>query len=359
RKRWNLDTYHGARVLRLAAPTTKDVSYLRRTLGEWLMPHFMKRNLRKSPLSGESWDGVVWYSPSIFHAPLVRALKSESKCRSYLILRDIFPEWARDLGLLGPGPAYSFFKHTARQQYEAADVIGVQSPGNLGYFEQQRLSVAGQRLEVLQNWLAPPELAACSIDVSKTSLSGRKIFVYAGNMGVAQGLDALIELAARVRNRKDIGFLFVGRGSEFERLKSYCEQNRLDNIVFLGEIEPDEIPGLYSQCTAGLVALDGRHKSHNIPGKFVTYIQNGLPVLAKVNTGNDLAVLIREEGVGVACETGRIDDLLSEFDKFVDKIIDEPSIESKCKSLFDREFSASKAVEQIVAGLSCGDRHSR
>jgi glycosyltransferase involved in cell wall biosynthesis len=134
--------------------------------------------------------------------------------------------------------------------------------------------------------------------VAETPLAGRQLFVFAGNMGVAQGLDIVIDLAERMSGRPDVGFLFVGRGSEARRLRRTAEARRLANILFFDEIDPDEIPDLYAQCSAGIVALDHRHKSHNIPGKFLTYMQSGLPVLANVNAGNDLTALIRETGVG-------------------------------------------------------------
>jgi hypothetical protein len=66
----------------------------------------------------------------------------------------------------------------------------------------------------------------------------------------------------------------------------------------MDEIDP-EILDLYAQCTAGIVALDPRHRSHNIPGKFLTSMQSGLPALTNINPGNDLAQLIRSGGVGV------------------------------------------------------------
>lgn len=64
-----------------------------------------------------------------------------------------------------------------------------------------------------------------------------------------------------------------------------------------------EIPGLYAQCHVGIVALDPRHKTHNLPGKFLSYMQAGLPVLASINPGNDLAELIQKKGLG---ESARI-----------------------------------------------------
>lgn len=69
-------------------------------------------------------------------------------------------------------------------------------------------------------------------------------------------------------------------------------------------------PHLYAQCAVGIVALDPRHKSHNIPGKFLTYMQSGLPVLANINAGNDLAALIRHESVGQVCESNQVDKLV-------------------------------------------------
>lgn len=348
---WRLEAFDGAQVLRLKAPRTKDIGYVRRTLGELAMPFAMLRNLRKSPLANECWDGVVWYAPSIFHGPLASALKRTSGCKGYLIIRDIFPDWAVDMGLMGRGLPYRFFDAVARYQYSVADVIGVQTPGNQAYFERW-CERPGRKLEVLQNWLDKPAQSPCSIRVSETPLAGRKVFVYAGNMGVAQGMDILLELAEKLRSRSDVGFLFVGRGSDAARLKIAAQTRQLNNVVFFDEIHPDEIPDLYFQCSAGIVALDPRHKSHNIPGKFLTYMQSGLPVLANVNAGNDLAKMIRDERVGQVCETYQSDELLALAHKVLVQIDADADISARCRRLFEREFAVARTVQQIVAALA-------
>lgn len=348
---WLLEEIDGVQVLRLKAPRTKDIGYVRRTAGELAMPYAMLRQLRKCPLASERWDGVVWYAPSIFHGPLANALKQASACKGYLIIRDIFPEWAVDMGLMGRGLPYRFFDAVAQYQYSVADVIGVQTPGNRGYFERWQQQSGGQ-LEVLQNWLDKPAQARCPIRVSETSLAGRKVLVYAGNMGVAQGMDILLDLAERLRTRPDVGFLFVGRGSDAARLKAAAQERQLDNTVFYDEIHPDEIPDLYAQCSAGIVALDPRHKSHNIPGKFLTYMQSGLPVLANINAGNDLAQMIRDEQVGQVCESHQVDELVQLADRLLAQIDSESDLPVRCRSLFEREFAVEKAVRQIVGALS-------
>ena len=351
---WKLEEFHGVQILRLRAPQTKDMGYFRRTIAEFWMPFAMLRNLRKSPLVIEGWDGVIWYSPSIFHGPLVSVLKRLSACKSYLIIRDIFPDWAVDIGLIGRGIPYYFLSAVARYQYSVADIIGVQAPDNRRYFKSW-LAKPGRKLEVLQNWLDKPTQSRCSIRVNETPLVGRKVFVYAGNMGVAQGMDILLDLVEALRSRSDLGFLFVGRGQDAARLKADAQARHLDNVVFFDEIDPDEIPDLYTQCDAGIVALDSRHKSHNIPGKFLTYMQSGLPVLANINQGNELANIIRDEGVGQVCETNQLDELLRLVEKLLSQIEVDTDMPARCTALFEREFAVEKTVKQIVTALSMND----
>ena len=348
---WMLEDMHGVHVLRLKAPRTKDIGYVRRTIGEFLMPFAMLRNFRKSPFADVQFGGVVWYSPTIFLGPLANTIRKASACRGYLIVRDIFPEWAVDMGLMGRGLPYWFFKAIERYQYSVADVIGVQTPANLAYFDGW-VRRPGRRVDVLQNWLAEVPNADCSISVGKTSLAGRKIFVYAGNMGVAQGMGVLLDLAESLKDRKDLGFVFVGRGSDAQRLRADATVRGLDNVAFFDEIDPSEIPGLYAQCQVGLVALDPRHKTHNIPGKFLSYMQSGLPVLASVNPGNDLAELIDREGVGRVCTDSSVVTLRRLAEKLADEIAVESNFHTRCQGLAARLFSPETAVKQIAQALS-------
>lgn len=177
-----------------------------------------------------------------------------------------------------------------------------------------------------------------------------QIFVYAGNMGVAQGMGVLIDLAERLRTRSDVGFLLVGRGSDARLL---CEAKRrgLNNVVIHEEIDPSEIPGLYAHCHAGMMALDPRHKTHNIPGKFVSCMQGGLPVLASINAGNDLAEIIRVEGVGRVCTDHSVETLERLANSLLAEIASDVGMAPRCRALSTRIFSPKIAVNQIAAAL--------
>lgn len=345
---WVIEKRNGVKVLLLAGPRTRHASYVRRTISELILPFIMVFRLYQSPFRAMSLDLVAWYSPTIFFGPLIWFLKRMSNCKTYLILRDIFPEWALDLELIKNGPAFWFFKAIANFQYKMADTIGIQTTSNLVYltnFSKKR----SQSIEVLQNWQTPAKDIGSSIMVGNTALAGRKIFVYIGNMGIAQGMDIFIDLSARLMQRSDIGFLFVGRGSEVNRMKARVIELSISNTLFFDEVDSSEMPGLLAQCHVGLLALDPRHKTHNIPGKFLTYLIAGLPVLARINKDTDLIQIIQENEVGRVY----VGDSIEEFSEFAKKMIDYPKelkdMGFRGQILAEKMFSSSSAVKQIVA----------
>lgn len=347
---WSLERHDGVEVLRVRAPRTKDIGYARRTVAEGVLPYYLYRAFIRSPLSEASWDAVIWYSPSIFLGPAVRRIKKRYGIKGYLILRDLFPDWAVDAGVMRRGPAYRLLKRVERFQYSLADVIGVQSVGNVPLV-RKTITRGNPRTEVLENWLSDAPCVECSIDLGKTALAGKKIFVYAGNMGVAQGMDSLLELALSLRERSDAAFLFVGRGSEVPRLRDWVEAQDLRHVLFMEEVEPGQIPGLLAQCHFGLIALDTRHTTHNIPGKFLTYLRAGLPVLARVNPNNNLARLIDEAGVGYVCGDESGDRLLH----LAEKLLDKPELAAemgRCsRELAEARYTATGAAGQILRAL--------
>ena len=350
--KFSIEQFEGVSVVRLRTPQTKEVGHARRFFGELAMPWAMMRNLRASPAHFQQFDAVIWYSPTIFLGPLVRNLKRRSRCLSYLILRDIFPEWALDMGIISRGPVFTFLGAVAGHQYRSADVIGVQTVGNLSYFTDQKQRGIAAQVEVLDNWLGSEPDVGCSINISKTTLAGRRIFVYTGNMGVAQDMDKLLRLALDLNSRKDLGFLFVGRGSDVGRLREFATSNKLENTLFLDEISPGEIPGLLRQCHVGLLSLDGRHKTHNIPGKFLAYMRAELPVLASVNIGNDIVQDITSNQVGLTSVTPDGNDLASLASQIISDRWLGDEVKLRCRKLFTKRFSVNAAVTQILSSLA-------
>ncbi len=337
----------GVRLVQVRALKTKDVNYAYRAFAEFINPFLIWNKLKKSPeFLNTKYDGIAWYSPTIFWGPLIKRLKQQFNVKAYLILRDIFPDWALDLGLIKKGLVYKFLKGIEQFQYLQADVIGVQSPNNLRYFKEKNKRLKAVT-EVLWNWVGEVKEMPCSIELSKTTLAGRKIFVYAGNMGPAQAVHNLVNFAEAMKEFDNIGFVFVGRGSDVEQLKIQVNRSKLDNCLFFNEIDSTEIPNLFRQCTVGMIALDPRHISHNIPGKFVMYLKYGLPIIGIVNKGNDLTRFVRENKLGVlfedqlstSCSSIALD-LISELSK-------NDAMTNRCRKIAQLFFSPKNAENFI------------
>ena len=353
----SIHDFDGYELVSVLIPKSKDVGYLRRAIAEFLTPYIIHQRLKRSTIFDKQIDGVIWYSPSIFFGPLISRLKKKYDCPAYLVLRDMFPDWTVDLGLMRKCLPYYFLKIVEFYQYKVADCIGIQAPGNFKYFDSGMFRRFKSKVELLWTWSGPGELKkACSINLRKTNITGRVNFVYAGNMGVAQGMNILIDLAERLHNRVDIGFLFVGRGSYVKILQADAKARGLSNVEFFDEIDSTEIPSLYAQCHIGIVALDSRHKSHNIPGKFLSYMQAGLPVLASINPGNDLEKIILSEKVGQVSSDYSVDTLQRLAINMVNELSGDAennqALSERCKALSSKLFSSEVAVKQIISSLS-------
>lgn len=345
-----LEEQSGSFVLRFNVGKVRDVGYARRLFNEFFMPYKMIFQFSQSKYKGLNFDGVVMYSPSIFLYPLAWYLKKKSNCICYLVLRDIFPRWASDLGLIRNKISFNVLNCFSKQQLKVADFIGVQSHGNIRLFDGEPKKIR-EKIEVLNNWMSKPSLRPSSIS-DKTKIFGtRKILVYAGNMGKAQGIETLLKAVTLLKEKTDFGFLFIGRGSEFDSIKIWKEANNLDNFLLFDEVPVEELSDIYLKCAAGLISLDVRHTTHNIPGKLISYLNAGLPVIAFVNKGNDLISAINTNLIGIATDDHSETSIARVFDELPNILEEDNGVSDRCRSLALSNFSSDRAANQIIAAL--------
>jgi glycosyltransferase involved in cell wall biosynthesis len=341
----------GIRVLRIRTGLIKGAGMVFRAINEARLSAVMWRQgrdfFRDTPC-----DLVVYYSPTIFFGRLVGRLKKLWGCRSYLILRDIFPQWAVDAHVLRKGSLpYRYFRRKETEQYEVADVIGVQSPANLRYFEERGLADR-YRLEVLYHW-APAshgELPETNFR-RELGLDGKVVFFYGGNIGVAQDMDNVVRLAERLRDEQDIHFLILGEGSEVPRLQQLIESKALTNISIHGPLDQKRYLAALSEFDIGLITLARGLKTQNFPGKMLGYMYFAMPILASINPENDLQQLLEDHGAGLTCINGDDD----KFREFALKLARDPELRRRIgengRKLL-RTFSSERAATQILSHVA-------
>ena len=304
-----------------------------------------KRFFKENPC-----DLIVYYSPTIFFGSLVTRLARRFGCPSYLILRDIFPQWAVDAGVLHRNSiAYRFFKWKERQNYEAATVIGVQSPANLRYFSGQGLD-RKHNVEVLYNWAALTEKSISpGGHRDRLGLQNRIVFFYGGNIGVAQDMDNIVRLAENMLSVPEAYFLLVGDGSETERLKTMIAGKGLTNIAIHPAVDQRIYLEILSEFDIGLISLDRGLKTQNFPGKMLSYMSQAKPILASINAGNDLKDFLEVHRAGLVCVNGH-DDLFTDYARQL--VRDEKmrrELGMNARRLLESTFSVSRAARQILS----------
>jgi len=341
----------GIRLVKVKALETKDINYICRTFAEFINPFLIWHKLQKSPEFIETnYDGILWYSPTIFWGPLIRKLKQQFHVKTFLILRDIFPQWALDLGLIKKGLSYKFLEFIERYQYSQADTIGVQSPNNLKYFEY-KYPLYTSKVVLLWNWTRSHAIRESQIKISESFVSGRTILVYAGNVGVSQDSSNLVSLIKKFKDNQTVGIILIGRGSEFLKIKSFLSKNDIKNTLIFDEVDPSELISLLKQCDIGIITLDLRHTTQNIPGKFLSYLEAGLPVLAFVNADNDLLNIIKSEEIGVAYSDLAANVASQDLQYEIDRLKRDSSVEAKANTLLSSTFSSKEAVNLILNNL--------
>lgn len=293
-------------------------------------------------------DLIVFYSPTIFWGSLVRHLKSIWHCPTYLILRDIFPKWAMDAGILQPGLIYRYLHWKEAQQYSNADVIAVQSQGDLEYFARN-FAQRPYRLEVLYNWttLNEPNLPRTQYR-ARLGLENKVVFFYGGNLGVAQDMDNVVRLASGLTAHPDIHFLLVGEGSETSRLRRDISKRGLANIQILPPTDQGEYLSMTSEFDIGLVTLDRRLTTHNIPGKVLGYLYWGLPILASLNPGNDLFNLLGKSRAGFCLLNGEDEKLKVAALQLATDARLRSQMGRKGRVLLTETFSVEAAVQKLL-----------
>ncbi|MFC0229276.1 glycosyltransferase family 4 protein [Serratia aquatilis] len=330
----------------------KNVSKFQRVVNETLLS-FKAWKAINSHIYHDSFDGIIYYSPSIFWGNLIKRIKKRCRCPSYLVLRDFFPQWVIDAGILKDGCLIEkYFRFFERITYEQANYIGLMSEKNLELFKSKNQHYP---CEVLHNWTNISSFFSQHVDYTsireRLGLQDKIIFFYGGNVGHAQDMANLMRLARNMQHHQNAHFLFIGQGDEVVLINSLATEWGLKNFSYLPSVMQDEFKFILTEIDIGLFSLSAQHTTHNFPGKLLGYMVESLPILGSVNSGNDLQDLVNTNGAGFVHLNGEDQQLFLSAEKlYFDKCLRQ-KMGANAKQLMIEKFSVKSAVQLITDRL--------
>ena len=328
-KRKNTDTYllkeDGAVILKLKIGNIQKTKIIEKGISMLLIESQFIRGIKKY-FYNIKFDLILYSTPPITFYSAIKYLKIRDEAKTYLLLKDIFPQNAIDMGLLSKtgikGILYNYFRKKEKKLYNISDKIGCMSQANIDYILKYNSEVKKDKLEICPNSI---EVVDKSIEKklkikirNKYSIPlDKKIFVYGGNLGKPQGISFLINCLENQKNNKELFFLIIGDGTEYLKLKKYLNKNKLLNVKLMQRLPKEEYDILVGACDIGLIFLDYRFTIPNFPSRLLGYMQAKIPVLACTDVNTDIGKIIVEGGFGWWCPSYSV----NEFEKLISKIL--------------------------------------
>lgn len=340
----------------------KELNILRVKAGDWFntnsvikkglttvtIAYYFKRAVQKY-FNNVKFDLVIYPTPPITFAPVVKYIKQRDKCKAYLILRDIFPQNVRDLGLLNNQLLFNYFRKKEKQLYGISDYIGCMSRGNIQYVLEHN-DVNENKLEILYNWgKVIHNNEVLTIDYKKKyGLENKFVAVFGGNIGLPQELEFLLELAKEYKDRSDIIFLIIGKGAQKEKVVNIINSEELSNVIIKDYIPRNGYRNLLKQCDIGLINLNRKFTIPNMPSKVVDYFNASIPILASTDKNTDLRQFLQEVKAGLWSETGNLKTYKNNFEKLLNSKELRKELGKNGRNFLEKNLSVERAYQIIM-----------
>lgn len=266
------------------------------------------KKIIKSKLVNESFDLIIYATPPITLNLPVQYAKKKFNAKTYLMLKDIFPQNAVDLQMFKKSSLiYKYFRHKEKQLYNLSDKIGCMSQGNIDYLLRHNKFISKDKVEIFYN--------SIHIEENKYIFNSEKnnitTFFFGGNLGVPQNINGLLDIIFNLNDYNLAKFVIVGKGSKDQIIKDYIENNNPKNLTYKEFVPQNEYEELLGKADVGLISLDPRFTIPNIPSKLPTYMKLGKPVLAITDVNTDLKDIINEANCGWWCDARNMNEIVN------------------------------------------------
>jgi len=343
---WQRESIDGISIVRVPLYPSHDRSALRRA---WNYLSFALAATLLGPFLLRRPDVIYAYHPPGTIGLPALVLRRWFRAPVVYDVQDLWPDTIASTGMLrAGGPAMRVLDRFCRFVYRRADRVVVLSPGFRDTLIQR--GVAADQLDVIYNWAPEQQPEPAAAIAQRTDTASRFTVVFAGTMGLAQGLDAVLDAAARcTATVPQARFLMVGGGVDQERLAQLASDRQLPNVEFTGRLPLAATQALLKGADALLVHLkDDLLFTITIPSKTQAYLAAGKPVIVAVR--GDTADLVSQAGAGVVAEPGNPESIANAVRRMAEMTDAGRARMGRAGSEFyQRELAIERAVEKFEA----------
>lgn len=216
-----------------------------------------------------------------------------------VLVYDVYPDAMISYHLLKPDSWLAGCWRKANKKV-FAKAVGIYTIGN-GMKKLLSAYIETSKIKVVPVWtdnaFLKPLLKANNPFIEQQKLEGKFIVLYSGNLGKTQEVEVLLELAVKTRE-PDLFFLIIGGGDKYQWLANKIDEKGLDNIRLLPWQETNQLPYTLAAADLAVVSLGKEASLLSVPSKTYNYLSVGAPLLCIASPDSELAVLVKEYGIG-------------------------------------------------------------
>lgn len=306
------------------------------------------------------FDLILYSTPPITLTRIIEKIKTRDRAKTYLLLKDIFPQNAVDIGMMSPkGILYRLFRKKEQKLYQLSDYIGCMSPANVQFLLEHNPEINSEHIEVCPNSV---ELATNHTGVDKDMIRkkfnipiGSVVFIYGGNLGKPQGLDFLLRIFESNRDKNDRYFMVVGSGTEYEKVSQWFDVNKPVNAQLLSALPKMDYDELVESCDVGLIFLDPRFTIPNYPSRLLSYLEYKMPVLMATDVNTDIGSIAEENGYGFWCENGDLEGFNSMVNELASDSAKRRQMGENGYKFLEENYTVEKGYEIIMRRFDNSD----
>jgi colanic acid biosynthesis glycosyl transferase WcaI len=261
-------------------------------------------------------------------------------------IQDVFPDVAVEIGAITNPTVIKVASLAERFLYRRADAVTVLSE-DLRRNVADKLGPGGDgKVEVIPNFVDTQRVQPSSTDVAyrrEFGLGDRTVVTYAGNVGLSQPVELLVEVARRMAERRDVVFVVNGGGSSLDSVQRAAAG--LDNVVFVPMQPRERLSEVLAAADIHTILLRHGLARSSVPSKMYSILAAGRPVVASVDPDTEVTRVLDQAGAGVSVAPGAVDELHQAIVGLVDDPARRATMGASGRSWVERWLSPAAVAE--------------